>query len=668
MNVLPDQQQVQGAHAAASRATALYDPASGSTYGSVPFTGHDTANLFIGVMNSYSAQFVRKWYDMTSKEFALYFQDNFRVNSRLTLNFGLRWEMYTPIRESNNILTGFDPASKSIVNGADFETMYREKASTPEITKIFTDMGIKFVRPSEVGLPDGLMYTNKWDFGPRVGFAYKTSGGPRPLVVRGGYSIFGYPMPLRDFNARMRQNPPTTARFTNSLSDSAQSPDRLPNYGLRSVPQIIAGANSKDALDISRPGGISRGSFLTSYFNPKQPTSRAHEWNITLEKELFENTLLRVGYVGTHGSRLDMYYSYNRSPSDYVWFSTMGVPRPTGTFAGTATRTFEKTMFGDIEEYQKTGWSNAQNFQFEFQRRFSKGWGFQIFHVMSNVLKSGGSGWEDDVLVPPEVYMPGAVPADNNERAKFLFYRRDIDIPKHRTNWNWIVDLPFGRGKKWMAGANGLVNRVVGGWQIAGQGSITSTWWSLPTANWAFPNPLEIYGTKYPVQDCRSGVCYDGYLYYNGYIPANRINSVDAQGRPNGVMGVPDNYKPAHSPLFPTPKNGGSTADPNYPYYESNTIWIPMKDGSLQRTTADTGLHPWRNQFFSGLNNWFQSASLFKTIPVNESMFFRLTIDFFNVFNMPGIPKTPNNSTGIIDAQTSGNGARSLQFGLRLTW
>ena len=93
-----------------------------------------------------------------------------------------------------------------------------------------------------------------------------------------------------------------------------------------------------------------------------------------------------------------------------------------------------------------------------------------------------------------------------------------------------------------------------------------------------------------------------------------------------------------------------------------------MKDGSLQRTTADNGLHPWRNQFFSGLNNWFQNASLFKTIPVNESMFVRLTIDYFNVFNMPGIPKTPNNSTGIIDAQTSGNGARSLQFGLRLTW
>jgi hypothetical protein len=47
---------------------------------------------------------------------------------------------------------------------------------------------------------------------------------------------------------------------------------------------------------------------------------------------------------------------------------------------------------------------------------------------------------------------------------------------------------------------------------------------------------------------------------------------------------------------------------------------------------------------------------------------FRLNIGFFNVFNIPGIPKTPSSGSGIIDAQHSGNGARALQFGLRLNW
>jgi hypothetical protein len=668
MNVLPDQQQVQGAHAFSSRATALYDPTSGSTYGAVPFTGHDAANLFLGIANSYSAQFVRKWYDLHDSEFSVYFQDNFKVNSRLTLNLGLRWEIYTPIRESDNILTGFDPGTKSIVNGADFETMYKANATTPAITKVYTDLGVKFVRPEDVGLPHNLIHLNKWDFGPRLGFAYKVTDGHKPLVVRGGYAIFGYPMPLRDFNARMRQNPPTTARFVASVSDSAQSPDALPNYGLRSAPQVIAGVNSANVLDVNKPGGVSRGSFLTSYFNPHQPTSRAHQWNLTFEREVFENTLFRLGYVGTHGSRLDMYYTYNNSPNDYVWFTTQGVARPTGTFAGTATRNFETTTFGAIEEYQKTGWSNAQNFQVEVQRRYSKGFGFQFFYVLSNTLKAGGSGWEDDNLPSTNVFLPGAVPEDNNARARLLFYRRDIDIPKHNVKWNWIADLPFGKGKKYLGGAGPVMNRIVGGWQIAGQGSISSRWWALPSNNWNFQNKLEIYGTKYPIQDCRSGACFDGYLYFNGYIPANRINSTDAQGRPNGVMGVPADYKPAQTPLIRTPANGGGSSDPNFPFYESNTVFVPMKNGTLQRTTLDTGLNPWRNQYALGLNDWYQNASLFKVIPVNERVFFRLNIDFFNVFNMPGIPKVPDSTTGIIDASLSGNGARALQFGLRLSW
>jgi hypothetical protein len=669
LNVLPDQQQVQGAHTPASLATGLYDPTSGSAYSPVPFTGHNTANLFIGVMGSYSTQFVRKWYDMHDYEHAFYFQDDWKVTNRLTFNLGLRWEIYTPIREANNVLTGFDPTTKSIVNGADFETMYRTKSSTPAIVKIFAqDLGIKFVRPSEVGLPDGLIHLNKWDFNPRAGFAYTIREGNRPLVVRGGYGIYAYPMPLRDFNARMRLNPPTTARFTYSLGNSAQTPDRLPSWGLRSVPDMIAGVNSRDVLDVNSPAGVSRGSFSVVYFNPDQPTSRAHQWNLTFEKELFQETLLKFGYVGSHGSRLDMFYSYNQQPNNYVWFTNTGLPLPTGTYAGTARRVFENTTFGEIEEYRKDGWSNSQNFQIELQRRYSKGLGFQIFYVMSNTLKAGGSGWSDDMLPPADIYLPGAVPKDSNERARFLFYRRDVDIPKHRINWNWIVDLPFGKGKSIYAGAGSVMNRIVGGWQLAGQGSVRSNWWTLPTDNWVYPNEVEIYGTKYKVQDCRSGVCQDGYLYYNGYIPANRINSYGPDGKPNGVMGVPENYKPAHIPLIPMPKDGGRPSDPLYGFYDSNTVWIPMKDGSLQRTTIDTGLNPWRNQYRLGLMSWDQHASLFKIIPVNERVAFRLNIDFFNVFNMPGIPKTPNNLTGIINAQSSGNGARSLQFGLRLNW
>ena len=108
-------------------------------------------------------------------------------------------------------------------------------------------------------------------------------------------------------------------------------------------------------------------------------------------------------------------------------------------------------------------------------------------------------------------------------------YRRDTGIPKHRVRWNWLVDLPFGKGKLLGRNASGLLDRIIGGWQLAGLGSLRSNYMSLPTGNWNLTGePIKFYGYQYPIQDCTSGTCYPGYLWMNGYIPSNRINSVDS--------------------------------------------------------------------------------------------------------------------------------------------
>ena len=184
---------------------------------------------------------------------------------------------------------------------------------------------------------------------------------------------------------------------------------------------------------------------------------------------------------------------------------------------------------------------------------------------------------------------------------------------------------------------------------------------------WGPIGNVEVYGKKYPIQDCRSGVCDAGYLYYNGYIPANRINSVDRNGKPNGVMGVPDSYKPFQTPLIPTPKDGGSSSDPNFPFYETNTVFVPLKNGTLQRVDLNTNLHPMQNQFVLGPMLWSMNASAFKSIQLREQMFLRFNIDFFNVFNMPGT-NLPNATTGLISNQTSANSPRVLQLTGRLSW
>jgi hypothetical protein len=132
-------------------------------------------------------------------------------------------------------------------------------------------------------------------------------------------------------------------------------------------------------------------------------------------------------------------------------------------------------------------------------------------------------------------------------------------------------------------------------------------------------------------------------------------------------MGVPANYTPAHKPVIPIPADGGNPTDPLRPYYDSNTVWVPLKNGTLQRVSLDTNLHPWRNQFVPGPWSFGLDASLFKTVRITEKTALRFNADFFQVLNNPGTPQ-PDSSSGIISLQNSANAPREVQLTLRLTW
>jgi hypothetical protein len=248
------------------------------------------------------------------------------------------------------------------------------------------------------------------------------------------------------------------------------------------------------------------------------------------------------------------------------------------------------------------------------------------------------------------------VPIDPNKLNRFLNYQRDISIPKHHMQWDFIVDLPFGKGKLIGRNAGRLLSAAIGGWQLSGIGSMVSNYDTIPvTTNWANFAPLQVYGKKYPIQNCTSGTCIAGYLWYNGYIPANLIN------KPNGIMGVPANYLPLETPLYPTPAGGGSN-----PNYETNNVFITLKNGSVVQTPLNTNLNPYRNQYFLGPFAYSQSATLFKAFNITEQVRLRFESDFFNVFNAQGLNQPAAN--GISSLQTSAKAARQIQLTLRLFW
>lgn len=670
LNVLPDQEQNQGQINFSSLATALYDTASvGNAVNAVPRTGHDSANLFLGVAQTYTATFNRGWYYIRGAENSAYLQDNWKVSPNLTVNLGLRYEYFSPVREANNVLMGFDPKSKSIVSPIPVSRMVELGYTNQAILSEFQRIGVRFGSTSDAGLPSRLINSNWFDFSPRAGFAYKRNQFGRQWVARGGFGTYRFPPPLRTFNSRMRANPPMQAATNRNINNAAQNPDGLANLGLRSVPQVIAGVNSQNVLV---PGAIQPlvpGSPGAASFDPNQPTTFVNEWNFTLETEVAKSTVARLAYVGNANRNIDQWQRLNDQANNYIWFASTGQPLPTGTFANVARRPFDNRVFGQIEVYRRTGYLNFHSLQAEIQRRFSKGIAFQAFYVLSHAMGTGNIATGDsssNAVFNPEVYMPGAVPLDYDERNRFLNYRRDQDIPQHRVRWNFLYDLPFGKKKAFLSKSGRLMDSLIGGWQIAGSGTTNSRWWALPTSNFGALRNLEFYGKKYPIEDCRSGQCIPGYLYYNGYIPANRINSVGANGLPNGVMGVPANYTPAHLPVWPTPATGVAN-DPNAALYESNDVFVRLNNGSLQRVGLNNNLHPWRNQIVPGPWLFNMNASLFKKIAITERWQLRFNADFFNVFNNPGT-NLPGSASGIISNQTSAQAPSELQFSLRLSF
>ena len=162
-------------------------------------------------------------------------------------------------------------------------------------------------------------------------------------------------------------------------------------------------------------------------------------------------------------------------------------------------------------------------------------------------------------------------------------------------------------------------------------------------------------------------VCYRGCLWWNGCIPTNRINSTDpATGKPNRVMGAPSNYRPSAEPLIPWPANP-DRSDPMYAYYGTNTVWVPMKNGTTTRNVYNDNLAPWRNQYRPGVRQWGLDASLFKAIPIGERVNIRFNADFFNVLDHPGNLNSVGGD-GIPSVRASGQSAREIHLTLRLTW
>lgn len=632
--------------------TGAYDPKSGASYGELPNTGLATADFFLGYADAYSTALSSRYLYMREQEISSYFQDNFHVTPNLTANIGGRWEILPAIHERDRQFTSFDYANAAVVTGLPTDQLIAKGYTTKQLVNGLQGIGVKFETPDQAGMPSGVINNNYFNFLPRLGLAWLPFGSGHGLVVRGGYGAYIYPTPTRNFYSSMNGNVPFTYNYVQDYKSAAQSPDGLINYILRSPQTVVAGKNSMDVIDLNNQNAISPGSFEIDALDSKQPPNYYREWNVTVQKDLGHQTAISVAYLGNHGGNLEQQWYTNNGPSsDYVWYVNTGQPKPTGYYSNTATRVYNKTTYGNINLLRKTGWSNSNGVQVNFQRLYHHGFAYQVSYVYSKNFRNGGNSTRDSQVYPAGAFVSGVVSSDPYQLNRLQSYLRDTATPLQRLRFNWVFDLPFGRKQHFFSNGNRVVDEIIGGWQLAGDGTMYQSLWQPATSDWGTFSPLHYYGRKYKVQDCRGGaVCYNAYLAYNGYIPASQVNAA------KGVTGLPANYVPAHQPLNVAQGNQNTT--------------VTLSNGQ-QVTTAYSlgpkGVHPYSHLFLGGPINWDTDASLFKMFSVTDSIKLKVNADFFNVFNQQGT-NYPDSSTGIISTTSSHNTARIVQIGARLNF
>ena len=720
--------------------TGLENPSSSSASpAAYANTGQLNADEFLGSASTYTANLEPKFVHMRDMEFDAYLQDNYRVSRTLTLNLGLRYEAHPAMWVGNGNMIGFDLKNDAIVTSAPTSQLIAEGLTSQAVITNDELNDAKFETPAQAGMPSMLVNNYDLTFGPRFGFAWQPFG-KWGTVLRGGLGRYIYPVPVRVNNDLRKQNP-FLATYTENYDTAQYAPDSLNDYQLRSVlnssPSYsytttqagggvpIMGVNSANAVNSTSVNAIAPGLAPLSMSQDTAP-AYTEEVNFTIEQPLKWNSALRLGWVYTRGGNLYVPWYFNAHPNELVWEVQTGTTPPNGSAVGPTNATTGEGPYDNVAYSSgirmglATGWSNYNALQATYQKLYHSGIAWQVMYVWSKSLRTGllATGGSYDAVDPYSSYSmsgpatvtyapeggtflppnlppspPTGVPAWGYYKAlnRWENYMIDTNNPPQHFQFNALVDLPFGRGKRLLGNVNRPLNEVVGGWQLAGDGSIVMTQFPITTTNWGPTSPLQIY-KKHPITDCRSGVCLQGIQWFNGYIAPTAVSgNTCSAGLTAVVSGLPTSWVPYQTPIdtiCSAPSGGKTVVDKYYGLNDAivngvtgqnaNAVisYPDVPSGSDDNGSSGSAIditNPFSKTFLNGPADFKADASVFKVFPIKEEINLRFTVDAFNVFNIQGL-NNPSGSDGTEIIQAGGvgassrNAARQLQFTARLTF
>lgn len=335
-----------------------------------------------------------------------YVQDDWKVNDRLTVNLGLRYDIMTPVRDADNRLANFDPATNQL--------------------KLATDDDRSLQRQP---------YNN---FAPRVGAAYKLDAN---TVVRAGYGL-GWNFWNRMASAELlNTNAPFVTRF--STVNSAA------NLG-----NLCTGDNFSGCFRPREAGyPTSLPSNVILYMDPESPWGYIQNWHVTVQRTLFRDTLIDVGYVGNKGSRLPVLGDYNQARP--ITQAELNAGQTTlGTLL--ARRPFQG--WNNITAVLPTAFSNYNGLQIKLEHRG------RDLTVISAFTYSKAIDTTGQVLETTNGGSPNPQDIRNvaNDKGRSSFDQR------YNSTTSVVYEVPFGKGRRFGQNLHGALDAVAGGWQVSG--------------------------------------------------------------------------------------------------------------------------------------------------------------------------------------------------------
>ncbi|MGA8439745.1 MAG: TonB-dependent receptor [Candidatus Sulfotelmatobacter sp.] len=514
--------------------------------------------------------------DYRRQIYAGFTQDDWKANDRLTVNLGLRYEVFSTVKEHNNEegTFVFGPNAILVPSGQN-ETL------TPLIGASI---------PIEHG-SRGLISPDLNNFAPRIGFAFRATN---KLVVRSGYGIFyggqengPYSNPSPGFN------PP----FFSSESFST------PCGNLATNPAFPAGNPlncSIASLNMNGSNTLANGFPATALSNPNTPelysvdpnlrTPYNQQWHFGVQYQMPADAMLDVSYAGSRGLKLFGFYNGNEAALATLpqfaalcvanFVSLLGCPtaerRPAHAVAPGAppgatcnlspTDDCDPVFDTSIATFRSNDVSNYDSLQVRFEKRPTHGLQFQAAYTWSHALDDASSASLGSQNA-------GDFRLQNDPLLEYG--NADFDV-RQRFVLSYAYDLPFGKNKAFGGNASGVWNQIIGNWQVAGITIAT-------TGNWYTPTDI---ATNLSTSDGGGEVA-----------SASRPNVV---GNPNGHPCVPGT-------LF------------NTCAFATNTVVGSFGDAGRNIIQGP------------GTQNW--DISLFKIFPISEQKRLEFRAEFFNAFN-----------------------------------